>query len=289
VLAARGELDLWIERYRAFVDRLATARLRALVVDYDGTLCGPSERLTGPSSLLIKRLNTLLDAGCTVAVATGRGRSVRESLLQHITTAERRRRVIVGYHNGAEIGSLADDHCPPPSSPLASSLLPVAEALRASATIARYATVEAKGRQISLELKNSGSIDAIYEETTCAVRAHATCGKVVIVTSSHSVDVLAEGVGKRNVVDHVVRELELPGDGADCLLCIGDRGRHPGNDAELLAHSLALTVDEASHAPHTCWSLADPSVRFERACLEYLGRLRPSRKGLRFDVKGVSP
>jgi hypothetical protein len=48
-LAARGELDRWSGHYRDFVERLAAARIRAIAVDYDGTLCGPTRRLLGPS------------------------------------------------------------------------------------------------------------------------------------------------------------------------------------------------------------------------------------------------
>lgn len=39
-LAARGELDHWVEHFRAFVERLASARIRAIALDYDATLCG---------------------------------------------------------------------------------------------------------------------------------------------------------------------------------------------------------------------------------------------------------
>ncbi len=288
-LAARGELDRWSVHYRDFLERLATARIRAIAVDYDGTLCGPTRRLLGPSPAIVKCLNAVFDAGYTVAIATGRGKSVREVLRKHITSAARRARVIVGYHNGAEVGSLADQDCPPPELPLAPDLVLVAAALRESPVIGRNATVEAKGHEIAIELKPAGDASAVLDETTRVVRAHATSGKIAVVTSSHSVDVIAAGVSKLSVVARLVKDLDLGDGGANSVLCIGDRGRAPGNDAELLSHPLSLTVDQPSADPSTCWNIAEPGLRFEQACLEYLGRLRLTRSGMRFDTKGICP
>lgn len=286
-LAAQGELERWVEHFQTFVDRLAAARIKAIVIDYDATLCGASRRLNGPSADMVKRLNALLDTGCVVAVATGRGKSVREALRKHITSSVRRHRVLVGYHNGAEIGSLSDIHVPPANSPLADDLLAIAGALLASATITRHAIYEAKGQQIAIELRPGGDARAVFEEASRLVRTHATCGRIAIVTSSHSVDILAGGVSKLSVVHRLIKDLALPHGGSDSVLCIGDRGRAPGNDAELLTHPLSLSVDQASDNPATCWNLAEPGLRFDAACLDYLNRLRPTKSGLRFDVKGV--
>lgn len=286
-LAARGELDRWVEYFRAFVDRLASARIRAIAVDYDATLCGAGRRLVGPSTMVVKRLNALLDAGCVVAVATGRGKSVRDALRKHITTSARRDRVVVAYHNGAEIGSLADVGCPPADLPLAGDLAAIAHALRASATIARHAMFDAKGQQIAIELRPTGDACVVFEEASRVVRACATCSRIKVVTSSHSIDILSGGVSKLSVVDWLAKDLGLPDRGADSVLCIGDRGRAPGNDADLLSHPLSLSVDQASEAPDTCWNLAEPGLRFDAACLEYLARLTPTKSGFRFDVKGV--
>jgi hypothetical protein len=286
-LAARGELERWAEHFEAFVDRLAAARLQAIVIDYDATLCGAARRLIGPSAEVVKRLNALLDTGCVVAIATGRGKSVREALRMHITTSARRRRVLVGYHNGAEIGSLSDLDVPSANLPLADDLLAVANALRANAMIEKHATYEAKGQQIAIELRPGGDARAIFEEASSVVHTHATCGRIAVVTSSHSVDILAGGVSKLNVVNRLIKDLALRHGGRDSLLCIGDRGRAPGNDAELLTHPLSLSVDQASDDPGTCWNLAEPGLRFDAACLDYLNRLSPAKSGLRFDVKGV--
>lgn len=288
-LAARGQLDGWQEHYRTFVARLATARFRAIVVDYDGTLCGPERRLAGPSDDVVTRLAELLDSGLTIAIATGRGKSVREELRKRFRSSAHRARVIVGYHNGAEIGSLSDTQCPPTSLPLIAELEPIAEALRASGAVARNATTQAKGKQISLEMLPLGDLNVILAEASRAVRAHRHCEQVSIVTSSHSVDIIAAGVSKSNVVGRLLCEFSSSSQHETAILCMGDRGRAPGNDADLLRHPLSVSVDEVSDDPLTCWAIAAPGTRFDIACLEYLTRLRPGKSGARFDVKGVTP
>ena len=194
--------------------------------------------------------------------------------------------MIVGYHNGAEIGFLDDSECPRPTS-LIAELIPVAEFLQNSSVILRNATVEAKNSQIAIELTPTGDAYAVLAEATKAVRTSTTCRNISVVASSHSVDVIAAGVSKLNVVDHLVKILELPDDGASSILCIGDRGRFPGNDADLLSHPLSLSVDQASPDPMTCWNLAEPGLRFDNACVEYLTRLTATGSGLRFDTTGV--
>jgi hypothetical protein len=208
-------------------------------------------------------------------------------LRKHITSERRRAGVVVGYHNGAEIGVLTDVDFPPSERPLAPELVQVAQALRESTVINQHATVEAKGQQIALQLLPFGDSCAVLTEASRLVLERETCKKVSVVVSSHSVDVIAEGVTKSNILGHLVNQLNLAEAGASSVLCIGDRGRIPGNDADLLRHPLSLSVDEVSDDPSTCWNIAQPGLRFEQACLEYLARLRPTKAGLRFDVKGM--
>src|SRR5665213_4053071 len=88
-----------------------------------------------------------------------------------------------------------------------------------------------------------------------------------VVTSTHSIDILAPFISKRKVVEDVLARLGY-GSGPDSVLCIGDRGCPPGNDSDLLCHPLALSVDEVSADPLTCWNLATPGLRFDSACFE---------------------
>jgi hydroxymethylpyrimidine pyrophosphatase-like HAD family hydrolase len=285
-LAIQGQLDGWSAHYRKFIVRLSKARIRGLVIDYDGTLCAPQRRLDGPSSDILKRLNALLSAGVTVAIATGRGKSVREALYKHVTSTANRARLIVGYHNGAEIAPLGDKTCPAPERLLVPELATVAKALQESNTVLRHATVEPKGKQISLELLPCGDATDLLNEAIRLVARYGAWG-TSLVNSSHSVDVIAPGVSKQNVVEHLAKHLRITDGGATSILCIGDRGRPPGNDADLLRHPLSLSVDEVSEDASTCWCIAEPGLRFDLACLEYLTRLRPGKSGTRFDTTGL--
>ena len=70
--------------------------------------------------------------------------------------------------------------------------------------------------------------------------------------SDHSVDIVAASVSRLNAVR---RLRETIGDAP--ILAIGDRGRWPGNDHELLREPFALGVDEISVDPATCWHLGE--------------------------------
>lgn len=286
-LMARGKLDTWRNCYLQFVERLAAARIQGIVVDYDGTLCSPASRLSGPSSDMANSLNAILDTGITVAVATGRGKSVHDALSKVIRSKGRRSKLIIGYHNGAEIAKLSAKAISSTKSALVSDLITVAEAMRISSVLKEHAIFDAKGSQIAIDLLPSGCAKAVLAETSRLVRRHAANSDVAVVTSSHSIDVIAGGVSKLNVVNYLVDQLGLADRGRDSILCIGDRGRTPGNDADMLSHPLSLSVDEVSDDPTTCWTLSAPGRRYDIACLEYLSKLRSTPKGLRFDVKGV--
>ena len=101
--------------------------------------------------------------------------------------------------------------------------------------------------------------------------------KTTITRSSHSIDILAPGVSKLNVL---ARLRERTGDAP--ILSIGDRGRWPGNDYELLRGAFALSVDEISVDPASCWNLAECGQRGVAATLEYLRALEAHRGALRF-------
>ena len=58
------------------------------------------------------------------------------------------------------------------------------------------------------------------------------------------------------------------------ILTIGDRGRWPGNDYELLQEKFSLSVDETSVDPQTYWNLASVGQRGTAVTLEYLNGLK---------------
>ena len=74
-LSAQGRLPSWREAYAAVSQAVRDASFAAVVFDYDGTLCGASERFTGLLHEVSQQITRLLEAGVSVGIATGRGKS----------------------------------------------------------------------------------------------------------------------------------------------------------------------------------------------------------------------
>jgi hypothetical protein len=278
-LQAAGALRFWHVAYRAFVDRLERARFAGLVIDYDGTLCSAEDRMTGLRQDVADEIARLVRAGASVGIATGRGKSVRKEL-RAILPESSWEQLIVGYYNGGDIGPLSDDAHPNGAEETSEALEPVAEALLRDSRLKGAVDFELRLPQIKVQITSA------MKEWSCEmveeiVRDTKICG-VTVVHSAHSIDILAPGVTKESVI----RSLAITAREslAEAILCIGDRGRYPGNDHALLKGRYALTVDEASPDPRTCWNLAPLGFRNVAACRYYLSHLRPARSGLRLQL-----
>jgi hypothetical protein len=90
------------------------------------------------------------------------------------------------------------------------------------------------------------------------------------------VDVVLGGFGKSMVVEAVRCLAETP-DGP--VVRIGDKGRWPGNDVDLLSDPLGLSVDEVSEDLETCWNFAPAGVLGPQATLYYMDRLSDDEHG----------
>ena len=265
MLRRDNSYEEWRAAFREFHQRLTAAVFVGVVLDYDGTICGTSERYSGCSAEIIAELERLLATGLPGAIATGRGGSVGTDLRGKLA----RRywdRVLVGYYNGAEIAPLRDADAPTRGA-ASGRLRQVLDRLQAANAICRAATIEARPAQITIEFEGTGVPADCWDRIVHAIRAIDPL--VTLARSTHSIDLLAPGVTKRDVVV-ALRHLAAR-DGA--ILCIGDQGRWPGNDADLLREPLSLSVDEVSGDPATCWNLAPDGCRQERAALCYLRAL----------------
>jgi hypothetical protein len=103
-----------------------------------------------------------------------------------------------------------------------------------------------------------------------------------VTRSSHSIDIVPVGVSKMNVVQRLRDTI-----GNVPVLAIGDRGRWPGNDYELLREPFALGVDEISVDPSTCWHLGAPGQRGPTVTLDYLGALLTDGGRLRLQLSAL--
>ena len=246
---ARGR----VSALRRFVDRMGAQRFGAAVFDYDGTLCDPERRSSGPSARTGSLLARLVRRGVAVGVATGRGRSVRGQL-RRLLPDRYHGKVLIGYYNCSEIGSLADDRIPDPGRITDARLGEACEALRSRGELRG---IRVTGRPLQVTLESPG-MDA------ARVRRHVG-GGVKVVESDHSVDLLAPGVSKLALFEAVRARLP-PG---LSVLCVGDKGRPPGDDHELLGTAHSLSVGEASGDASSCWNLLPTGTAGEAGVLEY--------------------
>ena len=274
-LARSGELRDWQDALTMFLARMRDASLAGIVLDYDGTLVDTRYRTTPPAGAVATELTRICEGVACVAVATGRGASVRRDLRRCLPRALWSQ-VLVGYYNGAEVAYLTDEGVPDGSPQPCDELAPIAEALRKHTALAALVHQEDRRYQITLRPKRPVPMKPLWE-LVCGAIAAIGVPALGITLSSHSIDVVGSGVSKVNVVQ---RLHALTGDSQ--ILAIGDRGRWPGNDYDLLRASLSLGVDEISSDPETCWNIGPPGQRGIAVTLDYLSALRECAGHLRF-------
>ena len=276
-LAASGELGRWREALAAFRSRLLDARFAGVVLDYDGTVVDARHRSDPPTPEMAAELARLAGAGVRVAIATGRGKSVRRDL-QHCLPRNVWPLVLVGYYNGAEIALLDDDNAPDGSENVCAPLRSLGEALRGHPELAKSVCQEDRPFQITLQATHVMAMGRLWDLVHHVIRL-AGADRVGVTRSDHSVDIVAAGVSKLNVVRRLRETVcDAP------ILAIGDRGCWPGNDYELLGEPFALGVDEISVDPATCWHLGEPGQCGPTVTIEYLSALEMHNGQMRFAV-----
>ena len=274
-LERQGNLPRWSESLGAFRRRLKESRFAGAILDYDGTLVDSRSRFHPPSEGMASELSRILLSGGRIGVATGRGVSVKRDL-RTVIPRECWDRVLIGYYNGAELGLLSDDTVPDSAGGVCEDLSAVAGALRAQTELVDIASQTDRKYQITLEARRPATEGRLWD---LAQQVLLLTGQrhLTITRSSHSVDVIAPNVSKLNVLRRF--QADHPG---TLWLAIGDRGRWPGNDYELLKTPYALSVDELSVDSETCWNLAPRGQRGVEVTLIYLRALISDGASLRF-------
>jgi fructoselysine-6-P-deglycase FrlB-like protein len=274
-LAAIGELDRWKHALQLFRTELRETAFAGIILDYDGTVVDTRDRFTPAGEAMSEQLTRIAAAGACIAIATGRGASVRRDLQARLPKALWSR-ILIGYYNGAEIAPLDDDSAPDGSRTTCAALAVLADALRSQPELAQAARQSDRRYQITLEPARVMPEGRLWDLAQQVILMTGMTG-ITVTRSSHSVDIIARGVSKLNVLSRIREQV-----GALPVLAIGDRGRWPGNDYELLRQPCALSVDEISVDPTTCWNLAKPGQRGPTATLEYLFSLAARDGLLRF-------
>lgn len=306
---ARGRTDPtvrtvtnWAECRKMFAAALAKAEIRAVVLDYDGTVVPTQRRLEPPRSQIIESLTAFADHGIQVGFATGRGGSVG-TMLRRQMPERLHASVMIGYYNGAHVVPLSVDieKSPPAADEVIAkvhSLLcaesglftegwwPKAGRLQLSIPFEKLASRYLGINRIEEIVENCGEA-ASQQGSVAGVSpqvnpAAAWLGKAKVVRSGHSIDVFPGWAGKGKVIEAVRERL---GKSDAHVLRVGDRGEHQGNDYELLADGLGLSVDQVCESEDFCWNLLPAEISGPDGLAKILRSLKPSANGtLKFDV-----
>jgi HAD superfamily hydrolase (TIGR01484 family) len=265
-LEHHGTMRRALESFREFLEEQT---FRAIVFDYDGTLCS-SQRADGPPhERIVAQLRTLIDSGVLVAIASGRGGSIQEQL-RNCLPQSCWQKVYVGLYNAGHISDLATS----PSDQRGTS-----EFLSHVTRIVRHLqelgvpieTIRTTHPfQVSVRFYPGINTDSNWFVIADALR-HAGLDLSRVVKSKHSVDILANGVDKSHLVAHVVQQFKI--DPYE-ILTVGDQGAWPGNDSSLLEHRFSLSVDVPSRRLDRGWKLAPAHKRDVDATIWYLDHVR---------------
>lgn len=280
--APRARLDnaeerkLWHDRYSAAVEALAGRPIGAIAFDYDGTVCDARQRFGPIEAPMIQALTKVLETGIPVGIATGRGSSVADELTKAIPRSLWAN-LFVGCYNGALIAPL--EAAVSLSAPDAGEAVRELEAELSTNPVFAKSQIRANAAQISIRgIAKIPASDAVAIAQRIADRtglhARATC-------SSHSIDLVFGHASKLDVVQFLSQRARSSEAG---VLRIGDRGRWPGNDTDLLDDILGLSVDEVSPNPVGCWRITPPGIIGVSGTRYYLEAIKWANGGGRLDL-----
>lgn len=274
-----GGMTRALESFRAAIEGQT---FRAIVFDYDGTLCPSQLKDTVPPQAVLEQIVRLSSAGIVMAVASGRGGSMRDRLREGLPESVWQK-VHLGLYNGGWIADCAATA--EPEEATSEFLFHVLRIMNRLQTIGvPIARVKCNPPyQISVRFAEGTDTERMWYVMADAL-LQAGLGVAHMVRSKHSVDVLADGVSKSRLVVHLIQQFGLL---PEEVLTLGDQGAWPGNDAALLDHRYSLSVDLPSRRLDRGWKLAPSHKRYVDATLWYLERIQILEGGrfrIRFDA-----
>ena len=271
------KLEYWKNAFSSFLLELGKSKFHSIVLDYDGTMCDHRMRFSGVDYQIGSRINNLVKQGITVGIATGRGKSVRSDM-QQVIEKQNREKVWIGYYNGSDIGLLDDEKHPQKNTETKPILKEFSKIIQQYNIDTKIKTIAIRPNQISIEPTTS-NFYGVWDLLQDAINRYGL-REVQVLESSHSFDILAPDVSKLALVDWLTRNTQTSKDGE--ILCIGDKGKWPGNDYELLSRKYSLSADTVSPNPHSCWNIAPLGSRGVQATNYYLKALKVDGKLISF-------
>lgn len=260
---------------QAFRDLIQAQRFRAIVFDYDGTLCSSQSKDGPPSAEVVEQLVRLVRAGVSVGIASGRGDSLQDRLREALPEDVLKKISLCLYNGGwidaADVAPVLPDQ----TSEFLSHVTRIIVRLK-SLGVPILAHKTTPPYQVSVRFREGLATDAMWFVIADALR-QAGLDLSTMVRSKHSVDILANGVSKSRLIASIIQDNKI--DPYE-ILTMGDQGAWPGNDAALLEHRFSLSVDMPSRRLDRGWKLAPAEKRDVDATLWYLAHMQVAEEGV---------
>ena len=266
-----GSMRRTAQEFRAGIER---QRFRAIVFDYDGTLCSSQRKDAPLPPAILRHLERLVGAGVIVGIASGRGDSI-QTLLSEALAPDVLNKIQLGLYNGGWIANASvKPVMPNETSEFLSHVTRIVVRLKTlGVPIEKYKTTHPW--QVSVRFRDGLSTETMWFVIADALR-QAGLDLSSMVRSKHSVDILSAGITKSRLIAHIIQSFKI--DPYD-ILTMGDYGAWPGNDSALLEHRYSLSVDLPSRRLDRGWKLAPAQKRDVDATLWYLERVSESTDG----------
>ncbi len=260
---------------QAFRDLIQAQRFRAIVFDYDGTLCSSQSKDGPPPAEVVSQLVRLVRAGVLVGIASGRGDSLQEGLREALPEDVLKKIRLCLYNGGWINAADVAPVLPNQTSEFLSHVTRIVVRLK-SLGVPILAHKTTPPYQVSVRFREGLATDAMWFVIADALR-QAGLDLSTMVRSKHSVDILASGVSKSKLIASIIQNNKI--DPYE-ILTMGDQGAWPGNDAALLEHRFSLSVDMPSRRLDRGWKLAPAEKRDLDATLWYLAHMQVAENGV---------
>lgn len=259
-----------VEAASRYADRLISANIKAIVCDFDGTLCRAENRFDRMAPEHVEQISALMRQGLHFAIATGRGDSLYKALRTSFAE-ELHPSVMVGYYGGSYLARLDEEFHLPAANPRFAELW---DWLKKSVYSHHCRDFEKMARAGQMTIMLSGAPECA--RLLVAIQhwlEHRGWHDWRAFSSGHSIDVLDGASSKQNVVEHIAASHCID---ARCeVLRLGDAGHEGGNDYELLRDGLGLSCERVSVDLDSCWNFGAPgSNQVDVTCAYLRGLVR---------------
>ncbi len=248
--------------------RWADAKVRGVVLDYDGTLVTTEDRESPLGQELSDLLKARMAQGLRVAIATGRGGSAGERL-REVLPPPVHGDILIGYYNGALLRTLDIDIREEARTPAPE----IAKALTWLGEAGTISIDSVKNSFVQLTIPRAQVPDLAAFDAALRAAGHTA---LRLVQSGHTVDICLASTCKTVVVNALS---EHWGFNERHILRVGDSGGPQGNDHALLASEMGIGVGELCGRAFHGWPMFGAPVTGPEAVLRLLKGLRPEPEG----------